>query len=194
MPERNHPDNWMQTFSGRRFWALEPRAEDVAVEDVCHALSLLCRYGGHSSVFYSVAEHCVLVGQKVGIHGLLHDAGEAYLLDIPRPVKQLIPEYKVAELRVLEAIYVALEIPFPTEEEEAAVKEADNRMLATEKLVLHKPGHPWALPAPYPDTPILCWSPQQAEAEWRAAFNRFSEKPGAALDGLNHQEMPHPTP
>ncbi len=111
--ERQYPGNWIQTYSGRQFWPLEPRAEDVAVEDIAHALSLLCRYGGHSSRFYSVAEHCVLVSHKCGLHGLLHDAAEAYLLDIPRPVKALMPEYKWAEERVIVAIYEALGVTLP---------------------------------------------------------------------------------
>ena len=171
--KRQYPDNWIQTYSGRQFWPLEPRAEDVVVEDIAHALSLLCRYGGHSRVFYSVAEHCVLISDRVGLDGLLLDAGEAYLLDIPRPVKALLPEYKWAEARVQDAIYEALGVPLPTLAEHEAVKEADNRMLATEKLVLHRPGHPWVLPEPYEDVVIHCWPPPRAEQEWLSALSRM---------------------
>src|SRR4029077_4249720 len=58
------PDQgWMQTYSGRKFYPLHPRAEDVELADVAHGLAMTCRYGGHSRLFYSVAEHCVLVSE-----------------------------------------------------------------------------------------------------------------------------------
>lgn len=174
MMNRQNPDNWIQTYTGRKFWPLEPRAEDVRVEDIAHALSMICRFGGHCKRFYSVAEHCILVSQQVGIHGLLHDAAEAYLLDIPSPVKVLLPEYKLAEEEVLLAIYEALGITVPSAGEEMAVKEADKRMLATEKVALHKQTSQWALATPYDDVDILFLSPAHAEERWIEAFNAYA--------------------
>jgi hypothetical protein len=73
--------DWMQTFTGRRFWPLDPRGEDVLIEDIAHALSLLTRYGGHCTRFYSVAEHSVLLARAAtpenALWLLLHDASEA---------------------------------------------------------------------------------------------------------------------
>jgi hypothetical protein len=57
--------DWMQTYSGRRFYPLDPRAEELADLDIAHALSLLCRYGGHVERFYSVAEHCVEADNRI---------------------------------------------------------------------------------------------------------------------------------
>ena len=74
--------DWLQTFTGKAFFPLDPRPEEMDIFDIAHALSNLCRYGGHCNKFYSVAEHSVLVsilcrlyyGEQVALQGLLHDA------------------------------------------------------------------------------------------------------------------------
>ena len=107
-PPTDRGGDWIQTFSGRCFWPLDPRADEIEMVDIAHALSMKCRYGGHCMRFYSVAEHSVLVSQHVppefALWGLLHDAGEAYLADIPRPVKPFIPNWKAIEARVMAAV------------------------------------------------------------------------------------------
>lgn len=89
--DANIRSDWMQTYTGRVFWPLEPRPEDVDIVDIAHALANLCRYGGHSKVFYSVAHHSVLVSQIVppadALWGLMHDSAEAYVIDLIRPIK-----------------------------------------------------------------------------------------------------------
>lgn len=171
---REYPDAWIQTYTGKQFWPYEPDPQDVDIIDIVHALGMICRFGGHSSEFYSVAQHSVLVFTKTAdIHGLLHDAAEAYLLDIPRPLKVLMPWYKEAENRLMEVIYHRFGIPLPTAEEERKVKEVDNRILATEKLYLHKPGHPWELPEPYDWEKIHCWTPGRAATNMLDVFNRL---------------------
>ncbi len=91
------------TFSGRMIDLCNPRPEDVDFADIAHALSNLCRWGGHTSRYYSVAEHCVLVSylvpKRLAIQGLLHDAHEAYVGDVITPIKvRLGEEYgKIAE-------------------------------------------------------------------------------------------------
>src|ERR1035441_3905993 len=101
---------FINLFSGMRFWPLEPDPEKVCIEDIAHALSCQCRFGGHSSKFYSVAEHSVSVSKlcapEDALWGLLHDASEAYLVDVPRPLKEL-PEfaaYREAERRLQRVI------------------------------------------------------------------------------------------
>lgn len=64
-PADDRRGDWIQTFTGRRFWPLDPRPEDVCIEDIAHALSLKCRFGGHCTRFYSVAEHSVHVSNYV---------------------------------------------------------------------------------------------------------------------------------
>src|SRR5690606_29748913 len=95
--------DWMQTFTGRRFWPLDPRPDEICIEDIAHALSMQCRYAGHCLSFYSVAEHSVLLSQHVAEPfrrwALLHDASEAYLVDVPRPIKGDLSNYRAVEAR-----------------------------------------------------------------------------------------------
>lgn len=132
---------WLQTFSGIKFYPLDPHPEEVTIEDVAHGLSNLCRFAGQCQEFYSVAQHCVLVAQALEeelgatseecFQGLLHDAAEAYVVDLPRPVKHdpRMGSYREIEKKVFAAIATRFDIP---SEEYAIVKTADNRMLATE--------------------------------------------------------------
>ncbi len=102
--------DWIQTFTGKKVYPLSPRVADIDIRDIAHALSLLCRFGGHCSEFYSVAQHSVYVAYALPDHlrlwGLLHDAAEAYLCDIPSPVKRdpRFVEYRVAEREIMARI------------------------------------------------------------------------------------------
>jgi len=103
----NDRGDWIETYTGGRFYPKDPQAADINILDIAHALSLTCRFGGHCSRFYSIAEHSVYCAFKLLeidplrwnkrfflLSALLHDASEAYLLDIPRPIKKMMPEYK----------------------------------------------------------------------------------------------------
>jgi hypothetical protein len=143
--------HWMQTRSGRKFYPEDPRPEDIDIEDIAHALSLVNRFGGHTPEPYSVAQHSVLVANEVErrsqsphpmlpaggwrpliLWGLLHDASEAYLGDIVWPLKQasLMQGYKVLEANVMTAIVERFAL---LREEPAIVKACDLTLLATEK-------------------------------------------------------------
>lgn len=84
---------WLWTHSGARFWPLSPRAEDIRLADLAHSLSCINRFGGHSREPYSVAQHSVLVSElchpRDAWQGLFHDAAEAYVNDLPSPIKHL---------------------------------------------------------------------------------------------------------
>lgn len=159
---------WIQTYTGRKFYPLDPRSSDVCIEDIAHALSLKCRFNGHCRTFYSVAEHslsCACVVHEMGggsieqMHALLHDAAEAYLPDIASPIKGMIsgrrerrePHYpfQYFESIVLAAIYRGLGVEQPTAEQMRLVRQADLIMLSTEKRDLMAPTeHAWQ---PLPD-------------------------------------------
>lgn len=138
--------SWMQTFTGRQFYPLDPRPEEIDSRDVAHALSLICRYGGHTSRFYSVAEHCLLmsdaVPESVALWALLHDATEAYVGDMVRPLKHHMPDYRQIEENLMEVIAERFGLDgwaIP-----AAVKEADNRILLDERAaLLSEPPEAW---------------------------------------------------
>lgn len=164
--ELERAGDWMQTFSGGRFYPLDPRPGDIEPADIAHALSLLCRYGGHVDRFYSVAEHCVLMSKAVSpenaLAALLHDATEAYVVDVPRPLKAHLPEYRAIEDSVWVAISNAFGIPYEVPQE---VKDADTRILIDERAALLPRAEHWpSLDAYEPlDVPILAWTPGVAE-------------------------------
>jgi hypothetical protein len=173
-----HRGDWMQTFTGRRFYPLSPRAADIDAADIAHALSLLCRYGGHVDRFYSVAEHCVLMSRAVppedALAALLHDATEAYIVDVPRPLKRQLPGYREIEQAVWHAIAVrfGLDLALP-----ASVHEADNRILLTERNALMANAGTWSLDGVVEPLPVavIGWSPPQAEWRYFEALRRLAK-------------------
>ena len=94
-----YTDHWISTYTDKKFHYLNPTEEEICIEDIAHALALTCRFGGHCSKFYSVAEHSIrvsnIVPETLRLQALLHDAHEAYLHDVPRPIKEDIPQYKI---------------------------------------------------------------------------------------------------
>lgn len=174
-PPRMRRGGWIQTVTGRQFWPLDPEASEVHLEDIAGALSKLCRWGGHvpGDGIFSVAQHCVLVAHNLPhrfrAQGLMHDAHEAYIVDIPRPIKRYLVNYDVMAARLDACIgdRFGLELcDLPPE-----VDEADSQSLATERrdLLLPTPTTvvedrhlgiaPWKMK-------IVPWCP----AEARAAF------------------------
>lgn len=168
--------DWMQTVSGRPFWPVDPRPEDVHIEDIAHALSMMCRYGGHSRIFYSVAEHSILISENVpeedALWGLLHDAAEAYIADIVKPAKRFISGYEEAEARLMKAIcqrFDLPEVPPPT------IKQADTDILLDEMpRLLGKPALPWNIPGKPLGVKITGHSPAVARALFLARFKELT--------------------
>ena len=137
----------IRTFTGNLFNVFEPKPERICIEDIAHALSNICRFAGHTIMFYSVAEHSMrvaeLVEPKYKLAALLHDAAEAYLLDIPTPIKHLFPNYRKAEHKLMEMIAEKFGFEYPLHN---SVELADKAMLKTEWfefMDVQKPG--WAL-------------------------------------------------
>ncbi len=178
---------WIQTYTGVQFWPLAPKVEDVRLEDIAHALSNMCRFNGHCREFYSVAQHSVHVAEIVASHGLLrhasittkdiairtalmHDAAEAYLPDVTRPIKSSLSNFHDIETRLLRVIFVKFAIP-SVYAVTGAVKHCDNVLLATEMRDLL--GDP---PAEYEDLPepssriITGMLPNKAKEFWLEAW------------------------
>ena len=144
-PDVFYPDvAWIQTFSGRRFHPTKPIIESISIIDIAHSLSRQCRFSGHvNSEIYSVAQHSVLVSllcdPQDALWGLLHDASEAYLVDIPAPLKRsgLFDAYLSYEKIVSEAIAQRFCLTGLVEPE--SVKKADKSLLASEAKSMMTP-------------------------------------------------------
>lgn len=139
--------SWVQTWSGQKIFVLEPKAEAIKPRDIAHALSRICRFGGHVPQFYSVAEHCIIMSRvcepEIALHCLLHDAAEAYLGDLIMPVKAEFEGIDVMEENLLITIYEALGLAWPSAAVWDRVKYWDLRMLATEKAKMLLPLDDW---------------------------------------------------
>ena len=170
---------WIRTYSGRRFFPLDPRPEDVCIEDIVHALGLKCRYGGHCRTFYSVAQHSVLVshalereGRSVSIQlqGLMHDAAEAYLPDVAAPIKPRLEGFGDVEAEVERSIAEAFGLPWPWN---TAVKRVDSAIVRDEAAKLMDGDlSDWDLPEPALGIDIVPW--ESADARFRFLL-RFRE-------------------
>ena len=121
----------MNTFTGRIFDPLKMTKKDVCVEDIAHALSLICRGGGHIRYFFSVAQHSMNCADEAAARGwskrivlacLLHDASEAYIADIIRPVKPHLSNYLDIEAQIMSVIYDYFGLANLTEEEKKCCK------------------------------------------------------------------------
>lgn len=176
-PERG---NWIQTYTGRRFYILNPNPEDIQVEDVAHALSNLCRFTGHTNAFYSVAEHCVhvskLVESRHALWGLLHDVTEAYIGDVSRPLKHApgMGGYCAIESNIERAVLDRFRIDL-TPEMERDVKKADLYMLCVEARELlgikdfKEAGWSYYVETPL-NAKLECWTPAKAKQEFIQRF------------------------
>lgn len=143
-------ESWIQTYSGRRFNPTKPNFEAIVIQDIAHALSLQCRFSGHTKKFYSVAQHSVgvsnLCPEEDKLWGLLHDASEAYLVDIPNPLKRSgkFNSYLDFELEMMNAVCKRFNLP---EKEPPSVKNADKIMLVAEADLLMSPlRSDWEIP------------------------------------------------
>ncbi len=170
---------WIQTFTGRRFDLLDPQPEMVDIDDIAHALSMLCRFTGHTGKFYSVAQHSVLVSSLVPIGdalvGLMHDATEAYVGDLSSPLKALLPEYKRIERGIWLAIADKFSLPPIIPQ---TVRDADIMALMTERDdLLGVPPEPWGgnlEGAPRAAKPLFSMSQWGARDRFYAEFNRLT--------------------
>lgn len=174
---------WIETYSGKYVNLLDPTEESIEVYDIAHALSMQCRFGGHSEGFYSVAEHSVLVSLLVSpenrLAALFHDSAEAYLGDVVSPLKERLTEYKGIELCMLETIASKFSLDWPFDEE---IKRADRAQLKTEaKYLLPSGGKDWNQ-SYFGDGSIKgkipkCLQPIEAKQLFLTRFWELSDKP-----------------
>mgnify|MGYP001032698119 FL=1 len=170
---------YVSTFLGNRFFLTRPHIDDVAIEDIAHGLAYQCRFNGQTSAFYSVAQHSLmvmsLVPQTLRFQALLHDAAEAYLGDMVKPLKPLFPEFSVIEARVMAIIGQRFTIDLT--HLDPAIKHADMIALATEKRdLMPYSTETWSYLQgirPLPES-IEPMTPQTAKNAFLEAFSRLS--------------------
>lgn len=169
----------LELVDGQLFYLLEPNPEALSLDAIAYALSNLCRYTGHCKPFYSVAQHCVhvstLVPREHALAGLFHDASEAFIGDLSRPLKDALDTIAPGVIRFVEGRIHAViaerfgfEYPF-----DPAIKHADNVALATEKRDLMTRGLvDWPNLPPPEEKVIRPWAPIQAQTFflWYANF------------------------
>lgn len=180
-PTGERPGPWMQTLTNRQFFPLDIRAADMDIEDIAHALGALCRYNGHTSRFYSVAEHCVLMTQHA--HGLrwprstlrtilMHDAAEAYIGDYPHAIKQVIPGIKRLEGLIEDVLAEKFWLD-KTQVTAARVKELDRRIVLNERRALLESDHAWVADEYTPlNVTIRCWTPAEAKRHFLTLYDQ----------------------
>lgn len=172
----------MNTFTGKKFDPMEIRPEDINERDVAHALSLVCRGCGHLRRFYSVAQHsvnCALealargAGERKALICLLHDASEAYISDIIRPVKCHIPKYYEIEDMIMRTVLTRFGLDDITPEEDGFWRMIDDALLENELKAL-LPGEEGREPAPLESEPDLEERPfREIEARFLELFYRL---------------------
>jgi len=128
----------IRTQSGKKIDLLNPKADDISIDDIAHGLAKACRYAGQIKEFYSVARHSILVSRFISypwkLHGLLHDASESYLGDIVKHLKEFLPDYRAIECKVQGSIYARFGLSWPIEEE---LKHWDREVLKAEYHYLY---------------------------------------------------------
>ena len=186
---------YIETYTGKKFHILHPQLSEICIEDIAHALALQCRWTGHCKFHYSIAQHSYLASyitasgiSQAWIHDeqerilalekLMHDASEAYIADINRPLKhftKLGSVYLPIEETVQQAICVKFGLPLAQSPD---VKVADNLMLYAEKRDIMgdlKWTHAWG-EAEAAEQKITSWSPRQAEERFLARFHQLYKK------------------
>jgi len=171
---------WSQTYTGKKFWIFDPKKEEIDIKDIAHSLALQCRFNGQCKKFYSIAQHSILVSKLVSedqaLAALLHDAPEAYIGDIIRPLKKFLPKFKKIELKIEKIIFKKFGVKNVNQEE---IKKVDNIALVTEKRDLmrdlvekwieeenHKPHHEKIIP----------FNPEESEKKFLDRFEELKNK------------------
>ena len=169
---------WFQTFMGGRFYPLDPQSHEIDPRDIARGLAYQCRFVGQVSHFYSIAQHSVLCAdmalEEYGDNHplarvmLMHDATEAYVGDMNRPLKSLLPDYRDIEHATWRAIARRFVLPLEMAPE---VKAIDNKVLAIEKAALCPNAEPWpGVDDIETQSPFMAWTPEYSLAMFSTKF------------------------
>lgn len=176
---------FIETYTGRKFYSLDPTPEMVSIIDIAHALSNQCRYSGHSEKFYSTAQHCCILASYVEnvmkgtaldcLQILMHDAAEAYLADMPRPIKQHMPEFRKWDYKIQFTIrdWLGLtDVAVPPWQDEL-----DSRVIVDERAqIMSDSGNNWGMDNVKPlGVEIDPWLPAMAEVQFLFRYATYMD-------------------
>jgi hypothetical protein len=177
--------DYIGTFTNKKFHFLNPSVDEVCIEDISQALSMNCRYSGHVKMFYSVAEHSCLIFDlvlskngdlKEAFGALMHDASEAYLTDVPRPIKPHLKGYMDIESKAEAVIQEAFKFSVMSD----YVKYIDTHICGIEAKQLFNVVPSWSDDFDHIDITVQGWMPDRAKSEFLRRFNRITELLSAA--------------
>ena len=179
-----YEDHWITTYSGGKLHFRDPHEDEIDIKDIAHGLALCCRFNGQCKMFYSIAEHSIRVADNVPdikvlkLRALLHDAHEAYLSDVPRPIKGDMPQYKAIadhlQFAINRKFNCTIEKVDTTAYFNEQIKKADDIMLSTEKEFMMVGVEDWAeLPMPLPHFKPRSW--QKAEKLFLQRFKTYAK-------------------
>jgi hypothetical protein len=170
---------WIQTHTGGKFYFDDPENSDIRIEDIAHALSNLCRFNGHTKVFYSVADHSTycshIVEPQYAMEALLHDAHEAYIGDAPSPLKWFLGDtYATLDTRL--KYVIADTFGLDIADAKAAVHEADQKALFAEKEWLLAADMDWGWEHRAADVMPTVRTPSAAEYAFIRRYHELNNK------------------
>ena len=175
--------SYITTYTRKHFDPVHPDLELICIEDIAHALPMICRGNGHVITFWSVGEHCILCAKEAAARGyssrlilasLLHDASECYMSDVPRPLKQLMPIYKEQENHLLDVLYTKFLGSPLSEQEERKIKEIDDDVLWYDLKYLLDEGAEEDRPEVHVKIDYTVRNFKEVEQEYLELFREFS--------------------
>lgn len=182
-------DEAISTHTGRSFRPLDPAPDQIALADLAHGLSNVCRGAGQTAFFYSVALHSIHVteelarndeSERVQFYGLLHDAPEAYITDVPSPLKRHLPGFRAIEDDIQNAVWAAFDVEPPSADEYRAVKRAD-RALGQYELPELFPQQHWDGERPDLDYDLRADARFDVPRRFEAKANDLADRVGASV-------------
>jgi uncharacterized protein len=176
----------LRTFTGRYVHPLNPTPDEIDIADISHSLSNQCRFSGHVSEFYSVGQHSVHVADEImaatgdrrlALWGLLHDASEAYLVDLPKPLKMAAgfgEFYRQAETDLMTCICFKFHLPL---KEPEIVRHYDKVLVCTEaRDFMGRVGEPW-YPVEMLTWTLESWTPELTRTQFQMRYRDLTAYP-----------------
>ena len=168
-------ETWIETYSGKKLDVFNINKEAIDIVDIAHALSMACRFNGHLKRFLSVAEHSIIVAsmveEKHQLPALLHDAAEAYITDIPRPIKQMIPMVNEIDAALTKAIFEKYGCAYPIDPE---ITEVDRELCLAEARDSNMDVDSWGERYSFIEHTPFHWSPVEAKKYFLKMFNEMT--------------------